>query len=463
MVERRPASSTPAGALHAISTLIGASRWFVGRLREGNWVHLSSRPTLSDDVLLALAPELAEMSDPRILEPDSLGALGARLSDVGSLLVVASAARDAIVCFEDPNTESALFSFGSFDASFVPAMIDAAEAHVRSVDLRAIATWLPLATEHEEGSDKFLLTALGDALQASSVALIVARKKSSSFVCTWDGRTWSAETLAGPIDRASLVSELGGHGSSAIATHDGVTLGIERRYPVAEDVIQIAVHVLSDALQRGWDDAATRNNALLRERARIASVIHEGITQVLTNVAVQMEVLDKLLEQPEAARPLLVRNREAVLEALDSLRGAILELTPNAPEWTELAGGLERFVSDFAAQWGLDVSFTVDGEPRDVDPEMVALVFGFVQEALSNVRKHAGTPSAAVVLSFRDGALSVEVADEGQGFDPAARTEGFREHQGLSLTRSRARLMGARVDVESAPSSGARLVLSAPL
>ena len=463
MVERRPASSFPAGALDALATLIGASRWFVGRLREGEWVHLSSRPTLSDDVLVALAPELSEMREPRILEPDSLGALGARLSEVSSILVVAAAGRDAIVCFEDPDTESALFSFGSFDASFVPAMVDAAEAHVRSADLKGLATWLPLASEHEEGSDKFLLTALGDALQATSVALVVSRKKSSSFMCTWDGRSWAADSLAGNVDQASLASELEEPSTTVIETHDGVTLGLQRRYPVAREVVQVAVHVLSDVLQRGWDDAATRNNALLRERARIASVIHEGITQVLTNVAVQMEVLDKLLEQPEAARSLLVRNREAVLEALDSLRGAILELTPNAPEWTELAGGLERFVSDFAAQWGLDVSFRLEGESRDVDPEMVALVFGFVQEALSNVRKHAGTPAAAVSLSFGDGSLTVEVRDEGQGFDPAARTEGFREHQGLSLTRSRARLMGARVDVDSAPGAGARLVLSAPL
>ena len=462
MVERRPASATPSGALDALTTLLGSTRWFVARFSDGRWIHLSSRPSLSDDVLLALAPELSEMSEPRILEPQSLGALGARLSEVSSLLVMASLGKDAVVCFEDPNEESAFFSFGSFDASFVPAMVDAAEAHMRSGDLKGLSSWLPLASEHEEGSDRFLLSALGDALQATSLALLVDRKASLNFLCTWDGRTWTAEQLPESIDHSALSLELGGSGRPVIESHDGVTIAIERAYPVARDVVRIAAHVLSSALQQGWDDAATRNNALLRERARIASVIHEGITQVLTNVAVQMEVLDKLLEQPEAARSLLVRNREAVLEALDSLRGAILELTPNAPEWTELAGGLERFVSDFAAQWGLDVSFTLQGEARDVDPEMVALVFGFVQEALSNVRKHAGTPAAAVVLSFRDSSLSVEVSDHGKGFDPAARTEGFREHQGLSLTRSRARLMGASVDVDSAPGSGARLVLTAP-
>lgn len=461
IVERRPTSSNPAGALDALTTLLGASRWFVARMDEGSWVHRSSRPSLSDDVLQALAPELSAMHEPRIVEPDSLGALGARLSEVGSILVVGATDGNAVVCFEDPDAESAVFAVGSFDSSFVPAVMDAVEAHVRSSDLRAIATWLPLASEHEEGGDRFLLTALGDALQASSVALVVERHHSSNFIARWDGRAWATEELAAPADPSGLATEVAPSEALVIATQDGVSVALERSYPVSRDVLQVAVNILNTQLQQGWDDAATRNNALLRERARIASVIHEGITQVLTNVAVQMEVLDKLLGQPDAARKLLVSNREAVLEALDSLRGAILELTPNAPEWTELAGGLERFVADFAAQWGLDVAFNIDGAPRDIDPEIVALVFGFVQEGLSNVRKHAATEAARVNLSFRGDSILVTVEDDGPGFDPAQRTEGFREHQGLSLTKSRARLMGASVEVVSAPGSGTRLSLVA--
>lgn len=462
MVERRPVTSRSQGALDAIAALVGASRWFVAKMNEGGWVHVSSRPALNDDVLLALAPELADMSEPRILEPHSLGALGTRLSDVDSVLVAASSPGDSFVCFEDPDAERAIVALGSFDVSFVPGLVAAVGSEVRSSDLGALAAWMHLVDEHEEGGDAFLLTALGDALQASSVALVVERRKSANVGCTWTGSSWRSIDIPAEVEPSEIGSELGGTGALTLATCDGVTIGVERAYPVSSDVLQVAVHVLSKALQQGWDDAATRNNALLRERARIASVIHEGITQVLTNVAVQMEVLGKLMDKPEAARDLLRRNREAVLEALDSLRGAILELTPNAPEWTELAGGLERFVGDFAAQWGLDVSFGSNGEARDVDPEIVALVFGFVQEGLSNVRKHAGEPKGSVVLSFEPDALVVEVVDAGRGFDPGERTEGFREHQGLSLTKSRARLMGASVEVDSTPGSGTRLVLKAP-
>ena len=199
---------------------------------------------------------------------------------------------------------------------------------------------------------------------------------------------------------------------------------------------------------------------MLQERARIASVMHEGITQVLTNVALQMEVLEQLLVDPEAARTMLKSLREAVLEALDSLRGAILELNPAAPEWTDLAGGLERFTSDFASQWGMQVRYEMTGNEREVDPEVVAVVFGFVQEALTNVRKHAPESRTEVTLSFEDATVIVTVVDDGPGFDTDAGAEaGFRLHQGLGLTRSRINLAGGRFTLRSAPDEGTTLKL----
>lgn len=184
-------------------------------------------------------------------------------------------------------------------------------------------------------------------------------------------------------------------------------------------------------------------------------MIHEGITQVLTNVAIQMEVLDRAIEDPTAGRKMLGAMRSAVLDALDDLRGAILELTPAAPDWSDLAGGLARFVEDFAAQWGLDLTVATEGEAREVEPETLALVFGFVQEALSNVRKHAGTSEAGVVLTFEPETVAVTVSDEGEGFDPGGDIEeGFRRHQGLTIMRTRARLAGARFAVDSSPGRG---------
>lgn len=208
------------------------------------------------------------------------------------------------------------------------------------------------------------------------------------------------------------------------------------------------------------DVSAARSNAILLERARIAGVIHEGVTQVLTNVAIQMEVFDKLLDDPEAARTMVRSLRTAVLDALDTLRGAILELTPNAPDWTDLRTGLERFSGDFAAQWGLDISFRVIGEVRDVEPETVALAFAFAQEALSNARKHSGANRIWVEVSFSSDSVRVEIGDDGKGFDPDTGVDdSFRRHQGLQILRSRVRLEGARFEVRSSPGNGTVAVL----
>lgn len=206
-----------------------------------------------------------------------------------------------------------------------------------------------------------------------------------------------------------------------------------------------------------------RMNAMLLERARIAGVIHEGITQVLTNVAVQMEVFDQVIEEPDAARKMLRSLRAAVLEALDDLRGAILELTPNAPEWTDLASGLGRFAADFAAQWGLDISFELSGEPRDVSPDTVGLVFAFAQEALSNVRKHSEAMGARVILSFEERRVVVQVVDDGKGFERSSGPpDGFRKHQGLQILATRVRLEDARMNVESSPGTGTKVTLEVP-
>jgi signal transduction histidine kinase len=264
---------------------------------------------------------------------------------------------------------------------------------------------------------------------------------------------------ADAVSRAA--AELGFKGDRwTTGRNPDTTLLLAWNGPDSPELLDICATILGLASERSADASAARSNAMLQERARIASVIHEGITQVLTNVAIQMEILEQLMADPDAAHKMIKALREAVLEALDSLRGAILELNPTAPEWTDLAGGLERFTTDFGAQWGMTVAYEVGGDPREVESETIAVVFGFVQEALTNVRKHAAGASTKVRLDFTRGMISVDVADDGPGFDPSSGDEaGFRIHQGLGLTRSRINLAGGRFIIESSEGSGTTLRL----
>ncbi|MEX2533275.1 MAG: histidine kinase [Nitriliruptoraceae bacterium] len=204
-----------------------------------------------------------------------------------------------------------------------------------------------------------------------------------------------------------------------------------------------------------------RRNALLRERARIASVIHEGITQVLTNVSVQLEVLRHVAADPEQIRVMVGSSREAVLQAIESLRSVIFDLTPPNEAWSDLVTGLRSFVADFSSQWGVDTELTVDGEPRDVDAEIVSMAFAFVLEALTNVRRHAKTDAASVTLSFTPDRLILTVADQGKGVSEPDDSD-LRPHQGLGIVRSRVRLLNGTFLIESQPDRGTVVQVDVP-
>jgi signal transduction histidine kinase len=124
---------------------------------------------------------------------------------------------------------------------------------------------------------------------------------------------------------------------------------------------------------------------------------------------------------------------------------------------------LRRYAADFGAQWGLDVSYSVEGMVREVSADVLALAFAFVQEGLTNLRRHARTTGGEVTLRFEPAGLSLSVCDRGVGFDRSDRQRhGFRQQQGLALTEARAKLMGGRFEVRSSPGQGTCISVGIP-
>jgi signal transduction histidine kinase len=148
------------------------------------------------------------------------------------------------------------------------------------------------------------------------------------------------------------------------------------------------------------------------------------------------------------------------------VREAILGLTsPIAPE-RGLPGALEAYASRFAEASKLVTRVSADEEATRLRlaPAAQAQVFRIVQEALTNVRKHAAASRVTVLLEVRDGALVVQVDDDGRGFDPdhPPSEEGW-PHYGLRAMRERAASLDARLEIAPGPETGTRLVLSVPL
>jgi hypothetical protein len=208
--------------------------------------------------------------------------------------------------------------------------------------------------------------------------------------------------------------------------------------------------------------ASARDAVLARERERIARELHDGLQQTLAAVRFALAEAGRLLGRDvhgHAVAALLAGADEQVVATMKSMRGIVAGLQPR-----ELLGGLvpaiEQLVAGFAARTGLRCELDVSaaaGAARPA-PQVALCVYRVLQEALTNVDKHAD--ARAVVVEVRAGPaglLGVCVADDGRGMDrdALARPDAF----GLRGARDRAREIGAEFRVDSAPGCGCRVEL----
>jgi signal transduction histidine kinase len=186
------------------------------------------------------------------------------------------------------------------------------------------------------------------------------------------------------------------------------------------------------------------------ERGRIARELHDEVGQALTGLILGLEALPD-----DRARAL----KELARYTLAEVRRLALDLRPSVLDHLGLEAALERYVREFSARTGIavDLSYHLT---RPLSRELETVVYRVVQEALTNVARHSGSPRAAVGVLEVEGEVRVFVEDEGRGFDPQGVGPG---HQGLWGMRERVELSGGRLVVESAPGEGTRVQARLPL
>jgi len=200
------------------------------------------------------------------------------------------------------------------------------------------------------------------------------------------------------------------------------------------------------------------------ERSRLAREVHDGPAQALANGIFQVEVVERLLDRDEMlARAELRLLRDILNRELRSVRAYLSQLRP--PLLADL--GLSGAISDAAQQVGnivgVPVAIELD-EGLDELPETTEIVIlRVIQEALQNIRKHA-SPTSVRVRVVREGksAWTVEVRDDGRGFDPDAAPVSGRRNFGLQFMRECADLIGARFEVRSRPDLGTVVRMAIP-
>jgi signal transduction histidine kinase len=195
------------------------------------------------------------------------------------------------------------------------------------------------------------------------------------------------------------------------------------------------------------------------ERQRLARELHDETGQALTSILLGLKNLEAT-SGDDAVRRSVHELRELVVSTLHDVRRLAVELRPKALDDFGLVPALERLAETFAEQTNVDVHVEAALGDSRLPGEAETAVYRIVQEALTNVIKHANARTVSVVLTRKGEAVVVVIEDDGRGFDTSAdHVEGL----GLLGMRERIALVGGRLSVESAPDRGTTVAVEVPL
>nr|WP_202559061.1 sensor histidine kinase [Streptomyces sp. SID5789] len=191
------------------------------------------------------------------------------------------------------------------------------------------------------------------------------------------------------------------------------------------------------------------------ERRRIAQELHDEVGQSMTAILL---VLGRAADDAhEPLREELQQAQEITRESLDEVRRLVRRLRPGVLDDLGLISALSSLTHDFAAHTGLRVVRRFDTDLPDLDPETELVLYRVAQESMTNTARHADAGRLEVSLSPADGAVTLTIADDGRGMEAAC------EGAGIRGMRERALLIGADLDITSAPEAGTRIRLTAPV
>ena len=213
---------------------------------------------------------------------------------------------------------------------------------------------------------------------------------------------------------------------------------------------------LSDRRRELAQQLITTREATLRE---ISRELHDGFGQILTATGSMLGRASKQVPEGSPLRADLREIGEIVQAALDNVRGLSQTLHPSILEELGLESTIQWYLTTVEKQLGLEVIYERTGTPVIVDETTAIHVYRVLQEAVSNVARHAGSPRAWVRLRGAGATLTLEVEDHGTGFDRETAKRGL----GLVAMRERAELIGGTLEVERPREGGTVIRLQAPM
>jgi len=235
---------------------------------------------------------------------------------------------------------------------------------------------------------------------------------------------------------------------------------------VDEESVVILAEWAAIAIENARSIAADRLRRTLeaseRERKYWARELHDETLQGLGALRL---VLASALRRgtPEALTDAVGEAVDQLLEEIEKLRSLITDLRPAALDELGLPAAIEALAERSSATGGLEIKGEVTLTDPEGDgqlgPELENTIYRLMQEALTNVVKHARAEHAEINVAADSEVVTIEVRDDGAGFDPEAQSAGF----GLLGMRERLELVGGKVEIESAPGQGTTLRAEVPI
>src|SRR5437016_8698115 len=242
----------------------------------------------------------------------------------------------------------------------------------------------------------------------------------------------------------------------------GIRFTLKRGFRQEEiELTRALAHQATLAIQLTRLSAQSRQSAVMAERNRMARDIHDTLAQGFTGVIVQLEAVEEAMSKDQAVKASGHLNQagELARASLREARRSVQALRPQVLEEKPLSEALKDLIDKMTGGTTVRAEFTLRGHPRELSAEWEANILRIGQEVLTNVLRHARASEFKVLLVFDSSEIRLDLRDNGCGFDPQRKHEGF----GLQGMRERAEGMGGRLTIQSAPGKGTAISIVLPV
>jgi len=249
-----------------------------------------------------------------------------------------------------------------------------------------------------------------------------------------------------------------------IQTLGVINLFVDEEIDITEELAYLLLSVgahLGESIERAFKEQKNRQQLIKDERNIIANELHDSLAQTLASLRFQVRVLDQTL-QP-VGDFMAFKTIEAVEHALDEASTDLRELIAHCRvpiEQQGLVPAIKRAIEKFRKDTGIHILLQSDEQTLLLPSNMELNAYRIVQEALTNIKKHASAYIVRILLTCDDGGnIRILIENDGKGFDQRKIHSSAGEHLGLTIMRERARHLGGELKIESDPDEGTRVEL----